>query len=54
MYEYQGRGEFIPGVPARNLTDAEAKEFGVTKNPLYKKRADEPAENKRAKGTEDK
>lgn len=35
-YKYVGGG-FIPGVPARDLTDAEAKEFGVEESPLYEK-----------------
>ena len=43
-YEYIGGDAFITGVPARDLTSAEAKQFGVKKSPLYK----------RVKGTEDK
>ncbi len=35
-YEYIGDGQFIPGVPARDLTDAEAKQYEVTKSPLYR------------------
>jgi len=30
-----GPGQFIAGVPARDLTDAEAEEYGVTDSPLY-------------------
>ena len=30
----------IPGVPARDLTDDEAKRHGVTKSDLYRKVAD--------------
>lgn len=54
MYEYIGKGKFIPGVPARDLTDAQAKEHDVTDNPLYRKRADKPAASKQDKKTEDK
>lgn len=28
MLKYIGNGQFIPGVPARDLTDAEAKQYG--------------------------
>ena len=38
MYKYTGAG-FIPGVPARDLTDEEAQEYGVTDSPLYEKQA---------------
>ncbi len=33
----EGDGDFIPGVPTRDLTVDEAKEFGVTDSPLYKR-----------------
>ncbi len=52
MHKYQGGG-FIPGVPARDLTDAEAEQYGVTNSPLYVKQA-KGSDNKRAKRTEDK
>jgi hypothetical protein len=31
MLKYIGNGSFIPGVPARNLSDEEASWFGVSK-----------------------
>jgi hypothetical protein len=38
MYKYIGKaGEFVPGVPQRDLTDQEAQEYGVADHPLYKK-----------------
>jgi len=27
-FKYIGKGDWIPGVPARDLTDAEVKQFG--------------------------
>lgn len=36
MYKYIGAGEFYPGIPARDLTDAAAKACGADKLPLYK------------------
>jgi hypothetical protein len=39
MYKYQGGG-FIPGVPAGDLTDKQAQEYGVENSPLYQKEAD--------------
>lgn len=35
-YEYIGEGRFIGGVPARDLTDVEAKHYEVTSSPLYR------------------
>lgn len=36
MWKYLGKGEFLPGVPARDLTDEEAKEHPEVKDsPLY-------------------
>lgn len=39
MYRYKGGKDVIgiPGVPARDLTDDEAAEYGVTENELYEK-----------------
>lgn len=54
MLKYIGNGDFIPGIPARDLSDAEVKEFGgehlLLHSGLYAK-VDEkalkpPAENK--------
>ena len=36
-YRYVGGGRFVAGVPARDLTDAEAKTYGVEKSPLWRK-----------------
>jgi hypothetical protein len=36
MIIYKGAG-FIPGVPARDLTDEEAKEYAIADSPLYEK-----------------
>jgi hypothetical protein len=36
-YRYVGEGRFVAGVPARDLTDAEAKAYGVEKSPLWRK-----------------
>ena len=49
-WKYVGDGEFIPGVPARDLSDEEASEHGVEDSPLYervteKRRAKEDAED---------
>lgn len=36
MWAFVGKqGQFIAGVPARDLTDDEADEYGVTDSPLY-------------------
>ena len=50
MYKYVGKA-FITGVPARDLTDEEAKQYGVKlilKSGLYVKESEKPkpAENK--------
>jgi len=38
MWTYTAKdGEYIPGVPARDLTDAEAKQYGVEDSPIYEK-----------------
>lgn len=50
MYLYVGNGLFLWGVPARDLTDAEAEVYGVTMllaSNLYVKEA--PKENKAGK-----
>ena len=37
-YKFLGTpGEYVPGVPATDLTDKEAKEYGVEDHPLYEK-----------------
>ena len=36
MWIYKGQG-FIPGVPARDLTDAEMKEYKVEASDLYER-----------------
>ena len=39
-FKYIGKGDWIPGVPARDLTDAEVKQFGevyVLASKLYVK-----------------
>lgn len=36
MYLYKGP-DFVPGVPARDLTNAEAKDYGVEDSPVYVK-----------------
>ena len=41
MYEWKGVNVIgIPGVPARDLTDEEAEEYGVTESPLYVHKAE--------------
>lgn len=50
MYMYIGKGSFVPGIPARDLTDQEAEAIGVKKvmaTGLYLK--PKPAQHK-AKG----
>jgi len=39
-------GVFLAGVPARDLTEAEAKQYGVTNNPLWQKEAKKPITKK--------
>jgi hypothetical protein len=40
-WKYMGKGDFIPGVPARDLSDKEVKELGIQEaveaSDLYKK-----------------
>jgi hypothetical protein len=40
-WKYVGNGDFIPGVPARDLSDKEVKELGIQEaveaSDLYKK-----------------
>ncbi|GIK42447.1 MAG: hypothetical protein BroJett011_62800 [Chloroflexota bacterium] len=46
MLKYIGQGAFLPGVPARDLSAEEAKEYGearLLKSGLYKKVGDRPA-----------
>lgn len=45
-FKYVGKGEFLPGVPARDLTDDEAKEYGVEASPLYEKEQLKPKKGK--------
>ena len=54
MYIYKGGADVIgiPGVPARDLTDDEAEEYGVTDSALYEKVAP-AAIKRRAQGQED-
>lgn len=44
MFIYQKGKGFIPGVPARDLTNAEAREHGVTNSAIYKVEADAASE----------
>ena len=37
MWKYTGAGRFIPGVPARDLTNDEAEEFDVENSDIYEK-----------------
>jgi len=49
MWKYIGKGTFVLGIPARDLTDEEAQHIGISrvrKSGLYKK----IAEPKTAKG----
>ena len=51
MWKYTGKGAFILGIPARDLTDEEAQKIGISrlkKSGLYKKIA-EPKAAKRSK-----
>lgn len=52
MFKYMGAGEFIPGVPARDLSDEEAEEYDVTDHPLYKRQSKRVAEIIDDAGTE--
>lgn len=47
VWRYVGEGQFYPGIPAQDLTDAEASEYGVDKLPhpnLYKHEKDKAPE----------
>ncbi len=47
-----GPGEFIPGVPARDLTDEEADVFKIDKNcAIYKKASRMPAQRRVGEGS---
>ena len=50
MYIYKGGPDVIgiPGVPARDLTDDEAEEYGVTKSRLYEQETTKPVPARRA------
>lgn len=37
MYKYIGDGKWLPGIPARDLTDVEAEQHGVKESALYKR-----------------
>lgn len=55
MYIYIGNGSYLPGVPARDLTDDEAKKYGsdrLEKSGLYRKSRAKPkaSENKATGG----
>ena len=54
MWKFVGKeGEFMPGIPARDLTDEEAKEWPaeVEESPLYEKvtRAGRPGKQEGSK-----
>ena len=53
MYQYKGDASVIgiPGVPARDLTDEEAEDYGVTESPLYVPKESAPAMKRRASST---
>lgn len=36
-YRYVGDGQYVPGVPARDLAQEEAESYGVTKCSLYER-----------------
>ena len=42
MWKYIGGGSWLPGVPARDLTNAEAKAHGVEDSGLYEKAVESP------------
>ena len=48
MWKYTGKG-FVPGVPARDLTDEEMKTYRVEESGLYE-RVPEPRKPARGKG----
>ena len=49
MLIYKGNGAFVPGIPARDLSDEEVKQYGgekaLIKTGLYEK-ADKPKKQK--------
>jgi hypothetical protein len=52
MLKYVGNGRFLPGIPARDLTDEEAAQFNekdLLKSGLYEKekKAKEPKQEKK-------
>jgi len=49
MWIYKGKG-WLPGVPARDLTDAEMKQYQVEESGLYERA---PDTRKTSKGRED-
>ena len=53
MFTYIGGGNWIPGVPARDLTNAEAKEYGVEDSDLYEKAAGSPGPVDGGQGPDD-
>ena len=56
MYRYVGpEGEYLPGVPTRDLTDKEAKAYGVDDldPPLYRKLTEPEAEETEPETTEE-
>jgi hypothetical protein len=55
MLKYVGNGSFLPGVPARDLSDEEASKFGeegLIKSGLYKREIQIHKEFKRQKEKE--
>lgn len=55
MLKYVGNGSFLPDVPARDLSDEEARKFGeedLLKSGLYKREIQVHREFKRAKEKE--
>jgi len=49
MFKYVGDGRFVPGVPARDLTNEEAEEFEVENSDIYEK-VESPATKSASKG----
>lgn len=50
VYKYIGSGLYVPGVPARDLTEEEAERYGVTEGVVYERV--EASGKKRAKDEE--
>ena len=50
MWKYKGKGEYLPGVPARDLTDDEAKLHQVEESDLYEYEKDEPSATAKPEG----